>query len=66
MPVSVVVDNLMNMIDSSMTVDMIDLDCSKAFDKVNHDIVLQKLIDILGSLAIWVFSSYLIGYNLSD
>ena len=31
-----VFDNLMNMIDSSTTVDMIYLDFSKAFDKVDH------------------------------
>ena len=35
----------MNMIDSTMTVAMIYLDFSKAFDKVNHGIVLHTLRD---------------------
>ena len=58
----------MNMIDSSTTVDMIYLDFSKAFAKVDHGIVLHKPRD-LGILAIWVYgsiSSYLIGLNLSN
>ena len=48
-------DNLMNMIDSSTTVDMIYLDFSKAFDKVDHGIVLHKRRDlgITGNLGIW-------------
>ena len=54
-----VFDNLMNMIDSSTTVDMIYLDFSKAFDKVDHGIVLHKL-GITGNLGVWVhqFLSY--------
>ena len=50
-----VFDNLMNMIDSSTTVDMIYLDFSKAFDKVDHGIVLHKLKDlgITGNLGVW-------------
>ena len=59
-------DNLMNMIDSSTTVDMIYLDFSKAFDKVDHGIVLHKLRD-LGITGVYgSISSYLIGLNLSD
>ena len=52
---SEVFDNLMNMIDSSTTVDMIYLDFSKAFDKVDHGIVLHKLRDhgIIGNLDVW-------------
>ena len=59
----------MNMIDSSTTVDMIYLDFSKAFDKVNHGIVLYRLRYIGITAAIWVYgsiSSYLIGLTLSD
>ena len=50
-----VFDNLMNMIDSSMTVDMIYLDFSKAFDTGDHGIVLHKLRDlrITGNLGVW-------------
>ena len=50
-----VFDNLMNMIDSSTTIDMIYLDFSKAFDKVNHGIVLHKLrvLGITGNLGVW-------------
>ena len=50
-----VFDNLMNMIDSSTTVDMIYLDFSEAFDKVDHGIVLHKLRDlgITGNLGVW-------------
>ena len=60
-----VFDNLMNMIDSSTTVDMIYLDFSKAFDKVDHGIVLHKIRDL--GITGWVYgsiSSYLIGLNL--
>ena len=60
----------MNMIDSSTTVDMIYLDFSKVFDKVDHGIVTFYIsLETLGSLAIRVYgsiSSYLIGLNLSD
>ena len=50
-----VFDNLMNMIDSSTTVDMMYLDSSKAFDKGNHGIVLHKPRDlgITGNLGVW-------------
>ena len=51
-----VFDNLMIMIDSSTTVDMIYLDFSKAFDKVDHGIVLHKFRDlgITGNLGVWL------------
>ena len=50
-----VYDNLMNMIYCSTTVDMTYLDFSKAFDKVDHGIVLHKLRDlgITGNLGVW-------------
>ena len=51
-----VFDNLMNMIDSSTTVDMIYLDFSKAFDKVDHGLFYISL-ETLGSLANWVYGS---------
>ena len=43
------------MIDSSMTVDMIYLDFSKEFDKVDHGIVLHRHRDfgITGNLGVW-------------
>ena len=45
----------MNMIDCSMTIDMIYLDFSKAFDKVDHGIVLHKFRDlgITDNLGVW-------------
>ena len=63
-----VFDNLMNMIDSSTTVDMIYLDFSTAFDKVDHGIVLHKLRDlgITGNLGIWFHQFLSDGLNLSD
>ena len=49
-------DNSMNMFDSSTTVDMIYLDFSKAFDKVDDGIVLHKLRDlgITGNMGVWL------------
>ena len=52
-----VFDDLMHMISSDTTVDMIYLDFSKAFDKVDHGVLLHKLKDlgITGKLGIWFF-----------
>ena len=36
-------DNIMHMLDSNSSVDMMYLDFSKAFDKVDHGIILNKL-----------------------
>ena len=51
-----VFDDLMHML-SNTTVDMIYLDFSKAFDKVDHGVLLHKLKDlgITGKLGIWFF-----------
>ena len=38
-----VFDDLMHMLSSDTTVDMICLDFSKAFDKVDHGVLLHKL-----------------------
>ena len=52
-----VFDNIMHMLDSNSSVDMVYLDFSKAFDKVDHGILLHKLraIGITGNIGIWLF-----------
>ena len=52
-----VFDDLMHMVNSDTTVDMIYLDCSKVFDKVDHGIMLHTLKDvgITGKLGTWFF-----------
>ena len=59
MSISLVVcfDDLMHMLSSDTTVDMIYLDFSKAFGKVDHGVLLHKLKDlgITGKLGIWFF-----------
>ena len=45
------------MIDSKSTVDMIYLDFSKTFDRVDHGIVLHEIRDfgISGNLGVWCY-----------
>ena len=45
------------MLDSNSSVDMVYLDFSKAFDKVDHGILLHKLraVGITGNICIWLF-----------
>ena len=45
------------MLDSNSSVDMVYLDFSKAFDKVDHGILLHKLraVGITGNIGIWLF-----------
>ena len=45
------------MLDSNSSVDMVYLDFSKAFDKVDHGILLHKLrvVGITGYIGIWLF-----------
>ena len=54
-----VIDNIMHMLDnySSHSVDMVYLDFSKAFDKVDHGILLHKLraLGIYGNIGIWLY-----------
>ena len=47
----------MHMLDNNPSVDMVYLDFSKAFDKVNHGILLHKLrsLGISGNIGIWLY-----------
>ena len=57
-----VLDHVGSLLDGGKQVDMIYMDMSKAFDKVNHGCLLQKLHEFGfgGSVLQW-FSSYLMG-----
>ena len=52
-----VFDNIMHMLDSNLSVDMVYLDFSHAFDTVDHGILLHKLraVGITGNIGIWLF-----------
>ena len=47
----------MHMLDSNSSVDMVYLDFSKAFDKVDHGILSHKVrtVGITGNIGIWLF-----------
>ena len=53
-----VFDDIMHMLEDGGSVDMVYLDFSKAFDKVDHGILLHKLkaLGITGHLGIWFFN----------
>ena len=53
-----VFDDIMHMLEDGGSVDMVFLDFSKAFDKVDHGILLHKLkaLGITGHLGIWFFN----------
>ena len=48
----------MHMLDSGGSVDMVHLDFSKVFDKVDHGILLHKLkaLGITGNLVMWFYN----------
>ena len=58
----VYVDHVGSLLDDGKQVDMIYMDMSKAFDKVNHGCLLQKLHEFgFGGSVLQRFSSYLMG-----
>ena len=52
-----VFDNIVHMLDSNSSVDMVYLYFSKAFDKVNHGILLHRFraVGTTGNIGIWLF-----------
>ena len=54
---SALLDDIMHMLYSNLSVDMVYLYFSKAFDKVDHGILLHKLraVGITGNIGIWLF-----------
>ena len=53
-----VYDDIMHMISSGNIADMVYLDFSKAFDKIDHAILLRKLkaLGITGKLVVWFYN----------
>ena len=53
-----VIDDIMHMLDGGGSMDMVYLDFSKAFDKVDHGILLHKLkaLGITGNLGMWFYN----------
>ena len=51
-------DDIMHMLDGGGSVDMVYLDFSKAFDKVDQGILLHKLnaLSITGNLGMWFYN----------
>ena len=57
-----VLDHVGSLLDDGKQVDMIYMDMFKAFDKVNHGCLLQKLHEFgFGDSVLQWFSSYLMG-----
>ena len=58
LPLLNVFDDIMHMLDGGGSVDMVYLDFSKAFDKVDHGILLHKLkaLGITGNLGMWFYN----------
>ena len=52
-----VFDDMLHMLDIDSSVDMVYLDFSKAFDKIDHGILLHNLrnLGITGKLGVWLF-----------
>ena len=52
-----VFDNIMHILDSNSSVDMVYFDFSEAFDKVDHGILFHWLrpVGITGNIGIWLF-----------
>ena len=68
-----VFDDIMHLMSGGNTVDMVYLDFAKAFDKVDHGVLLHKIktLGITGKLGVWllyilltILSKYLNDYNI--
>ena len=60
-----VLDHVGSLLDNEKQVDMIHMDMSKAFDKVNHGCLLQKFHEFgFGGSLLWWFSSWWVATNV--